>query len=152
MTCAPSPDPLAAPLYRSRKSVNAIIRIAVAIFKRTLCTTPSVRKFIRSRMRRICRPTRLPARNKRRPTYFSGLKEFFDRSQFFCVRPSCSGKPHAQNPARRSYARGDFIEAEIRIFNELSEPCDQRPFCDLFSFFRVPNKSHKPFHRKETVG
>ena len=83
------------------------------------------------------------ARNKRRPTYFSVLKEFFDRGQFFCARPSCSGKPHAQDPARRSNARCDFIEAEIRVFDELSESRDQRPFSGRFSFVGSFFKNHK---------
>jgi|SRR6516164_6114666 len=93
------------------------------------------------------------ARDKRRATYFSALKEFFDRSQFFCARPSCFGKPHAQDPARRPNARCDFIEAEIRVFNELSESCDrdQHPFSDLFSFLGSFFKSHKSFSSERSV-
>ena len=72
---------------------------------------------------------------KERATYFSGPKEFFDRSQFFCTRPRRSGKPHAQNPARRSNARCDFIEAQVRVFDKMSESCDQRPFSGRFFFF-----------------
>jgi|SRR6516225_4283481 len=65
--------------------------------------------------------TTIRARNKRRATYFSTLKEFFNRSQFFCARSGCSGEPHAQDPARGSNTRCNFIEAEIGVFNELSE-------------------------------
>jgi len=90
-------------------------------------------------------------RNKRRPTYFSDLKEFFDRSQFFCARPSCSGKPHAEDPARRSNVRCDFIEAEIRVFDELSESRDQHPFSGRFSFLESFFKSHKSVSSERAV-
>ena len=77
-------------------------------------------------------PTTWAVRNLRSRTAPSSvrvdLKEFFNRSQFFWARLSCSGKPHAQDPTRRSNPRRDFIEAEIGVFDELSESRDQRPF------------------------
>src|SRR5262249_25933263 len=88
-------------------------------------------------------PPRSRARNKRRAAYFSGLNEFFDCSQFFCTRPRCSGKPQAQNPASGSNARCDFIKAKIRVFDELSESRDQRPFSGRFFFLGSFFKNHK---------
>src|SRR5438105_586202 len=85
----------------------------------------------------------------------SALKEFFDGSQFLCVRPGRPSKPHAQNPARCSNARRDFIEAKIRVFNELAESCDQCLFAGLFSLLGACNKSHKSVpsdHQKEAIG
>jgi hypothetical protein len=70
-------------------------------------------------------------------------KEFFNGSQFFCVGLGLPSKPHAQDPARRSNTRCDFIEAEIRVFNELSQSCDQRPFSGRFSFLGSFFKNHK---------
>jgi len=90
-------------------------------------------------------------RETKTPNIFSGLKEFFDRSQFFCARLGCSGKPHAQDPGRRSNARCDFIEAEIRVLNELSESCDQHPFSGRFSFLGSFFKNHKFVSSKRAV-
>jgi hypothetical protein len=71
------------------------------------------------------------------------FKEFFNRSQFFWVRAGFPSKPHAQSSARRSNARRNLIEAQIRVFNELPESCDQRLFAGFFPFLGACSKTHK---------
>ena len=48
-----------------------------------------------------------------------------------------------------SNARRNFIEAEIRVFNELSESCDQHPFSGSFSFLGSFFEAMNPFRRKQ---
>src|SRR6516225_12063883 len=88
-------------------------------------------------------PSRFRSRNKRSATYFSPLKEFFNRIQLFCMRPSPPSKPHAQNRGGCSNARRDFIEAKIGVFNELLESFDECLFAGFPSFLGARNKVHE---------